>query len=519
MRQLSISLFLLLFVSIVPSQADDLDKGRKALVKLEKNANATAADQKSVVDMLKAVTEKSTDKGDVCYAYLLLGEAYSEYVPSSIRDYKEAAKYYQKAGELLPTAYPDDAKEKLNIKNRKGAIYYNIGYYTYYKNSPTQDFAKALEYFLKAAKYNPYFYRSVGEMYEFGLGCDINPTTAIAYYTKTNSNGGDSYAKYYSTEYFIKQITTGGTLDTLAYNSFRDGMLFAKMGEERPDMEKMKQLLTTAAERGYLPAQFELGTNYRNGTFPGNSKEENDKQAELWLKKAADANYVPAVYQLGFHYENLYKTPKNLFPKEGFQKAVPYYERAAEADFPYAQGALAYCYINTLGGLPKDWNAAEYLYECAACKGYTLAETNLTYINAQKQSMKSGLGAALLGKAFGSMGTVGKVLSYIVKTQSKLTPDQTTGVHRLSYKEGKVVSDVGQTSEYAEVINDGQVYGDYERKMIDMCYGLLTYDSQQRKDYQEAMRQIREKWEAKDLWIYKQSKWEKWGGVCKVSKK
>ena len=52
-----------------------------------------------------------------------------------------------------------------------------------------------------------------------------------------------------------------------------------------------------------------------------------------------------------------------------------------------------------------------------------------------------------------------------------------------------------------------------------MCYGLLTYDSQQRKDYQEAMRQIREKWEAKGLWIYKQSKWEKWGGACKISKK
>lgn len=518
MRQLSFTIFLVLFASIAPCQADkDFDKAKKALAQLEKNTNATAGDQKNVADMLTSVTEKSKDKADVCYAYMLLGETYSEFVPSQIRDYKQAAKYYLKASELAPEAYPDGPKEDAKGKLRKGAIYYNVALYNYYKNSPTQDFGKAMEYFQKAAKYNPTFYKSVGEIYEFGMGCDIDPTIAVYYYTKVNSNGGDSYAKYYSSQYFIERIGgVGGSLDTLAFNRFREGILYTKMGPERPDMEKMKQLLTTAAERGYLPAQFELGVQYKNGAFAGSSADENNKQAERWLKEAADAGYVPAQYMLGYLYENMYKTPKNFFPKEGFEKAVPYYELAVESDFAPALYALGYCYVNTLGGKPKNWDVAGYLFECAASKGLTMAQTAVNNLEREKKNMGTGLLAAL---TFSHPKRTARILADIVNAQTKLTPTQQNSIQEISLNSRESASYgsiASQMSDYGNVINDGQVYGEYERKLIDMCYGIIKYDTQERKETQEAMREIREKWQAKDLWIFKESKWESWGGTRKI---
>ena len=259
-----------------------------------------------------------------------------------------------------------------------------------------------------------------------------------------------------------------------------------------------------------------MGVQYKNGAFAGSSADENNKQAERWLKEAADAGYVPAQYMLGYLYENMYKTPKNFFPKEGFEKAVPYYELAVESDFAPALYALGYCYVNTLGGKPKNWDVAGYLFGCAASKGLTMAQTAVNNLEREKKNMGTGLLAAL---TFSHPKRTARILADIVNAQTKLTPTQQNSIQEISLNSGESASYgsiASQMSDYGNVINDGQVYGEYERKLIDMCYGIIKYDTQERKETQEAMREIREKWQAKDLWIFKESKWESWGGTRKI---
>ena len=68
-----------------------------------------------------------------------------------------------------------------------------------------------------------------------------------------------------------------------------------------------------------------------------------------------------------------------------------------------------------------------------------------------------------------------------------------------------------------------EVYDDYEGMLSDMYYGLKTYSDKDRKNYQDKMRDIRQKWEAKGYKICfsngGRSKWETWDGKCKYYKK
>ena len=62
---------------------------------------------------------------------------------------------------------------------------------------------------------------------------------------------------------------------------------------------------------------------------------------------------------------------------------------------------------------------------------------------------------------------------------------------------------------------DMRVYDDYVDLLMNMYYGFFTYNDRNRRDYQEEMRSIRMKWEAKGMWIGSPSKWETWDGTRK----
>lgn len=323
MRHLFFSLFFLLTVGIMPCQAGgkQLQKALKALGSLERSTKAQAKDHQNVVDQLNAVINSVPE--DAGEAYLLLAEAYSEWVPAQFRDYSKAAEYYEKACGLIP-----DSQTK-----EKARALYNTANYRYFKYSPTQNLDMALEYFVMATELNPGLSRSVGEMFEFGLGCDIDPTTALTYYKKAidNGQGGNTYAKYYSTLYYVNLLVgeNGASLDTVAFDNFRKGILEQRMAKEQTDYNKAKEHLTAAAERGYLPAQFDLGSSYMSKIFQGSNAAETRKIAERWLREAADAGYVPAMHNLA---TLIYYTDVN--------QALEYYELAAELGFPPAKEYL-----------------------------------------------------------------------------------------------------------------------------------------------------------------------------------
>ena len=190
MKHFFFSLFLMLFAGTMSCQAysKQLIKANKALLALEKNANASLKDHQIVVDQLSAVINTTKDIDDKCEASLELAEAYSVHVPVQFRDYAKAADYYKKALELICENYNSDADdERETVKKLKYRAFYNTAYYCYYKNSPTQDLGKALDYFVEAAEYNPSANSQVGEIYEFGVGCDIDSDMAMEAYTVPDS--------------------------------------------------------------------------------------------------------------------------------------------------------------------------------------------------------------------------------------------------------------------------------------------------------------------------------------------
>ena len=550
MKHFFFSLFLMLFAGTMSCQAysKQLIKANKALLALEKNTKASLKDHQNVVDQLSAVINTTSDIGDKCEASLELAEAYSVHVPVQFRDYAKAADYYKKSLKLICENYNSDADdESATIKKLKYRAFYNTAYYCYYKNSPTQDFGKALEYFAEAAEYNPSANSQVGEIYEFGVGCDINPDMAMEAYTEAIINGSDYYAKYYSTEYFVNQISNDA-LDTIAFNNFKEGILQHSMGMERLDYDKMKECLTVAAERGYVPAQFELGTRYKKGYFPEISSSDNMKLAEEWLKKAADAGYVPALHNLANLYEEM-KQKSGKATEAGFIKAFPYYECAANGGFPPAQCALAVYYYNGFGGKEKNLELTEFWLEQSASKGYRQAQDYLSNLKSEiafKESQKNRPPQSteeVLNSLANSLNSLARTLAGISSKQQNMTASQSNRMRSSSYGNGRKQTNTVSNNktidesalikkanerrkrdmDYVHVQSSRRVYEDYEDMLKKMYWGNSTYSDRDRKNYQDKMRDIRQKWEAKGFKICfsngGRSEWETWDGKCKYYKK
>jgi len=454
MKQVIIAIILIVVCTTTcNAYSKQMIKANKALLALERKQNATQKDQQKVVDMLQEVINNATYILDKCEASIELAECYSENVPEQIRDYAKAGELYKNALELVCEQYPStDTDQADDVKNLKWKAFYNTGYYCYYKRTSSQDLSKALEYFTEAAYYAPRFHRAVGEFYELGLGCDIDPEMALMHYTEAMHNGTDSHAKFYSTEYYVNQVSAD-KLDTLAFNDFREGILLQKMAGEQINYDQVKQHLTAAAERGYSPAQFELGTAYLNGKFSGGKSDENLKQAEEWLKKAADDNYLPALGNLAYFYET---GGKGYASDKGREKALPYYEQAAMGGYPPAQCALAVYYYMGFAGKEKSILAAQYWLECSADKGYKLAKDYLANLKSEIESAQKRKEEAEKRKEYerehaldflaNALSDLGNTISNTISKRHKMTSSQVATMKRSSYKAEKNVNSTNNTS-------------------------------------------------------------------------
>ena len=130
-------------------------------------------------------------------------------------------------------------------------------------------------------------------------------------------------------------------------NLYRDG------GIVIPDSKLAEYYLKLAAERGMPEAQYAMGKLY----LSGDEEVRDAAQGIRWLASAAELGSSDAAYLLGKLY-----LPKNR------EKAVCYFEQAAQKDNPYAQYMLGKVFLaehDTERGMAYMEQAAENGSECA----------------------------------------------------------------------------------------------------------------------------------------------------------
>ena len=126
------------------------------------------------------------------------------------------------------------------------------------------------------------------------------------------------------------------------------------------------QTLREKAESGDMVAQYQ----YANSLTNYHPKEDDYKQAVVWLRKSAEQGYAPAQNNLGY----CYSAGQGI--NQNFEQAVHWYRKAAEQENEIAQFNLGVCYANGQGVTHSDYSAFTW-YKKAAEQGYKDAEYSL----------------------------------------------------------------------------------------------------------------------------------------------
>ena len=133
--------------------------------------------------------------------------------------------------------------------------------------------------------------------------------------------------------------------------------------------EQALELYVKAAERGYAPAQCNLGALYVVGA-PGCPPD--PARGAAWLTKAAGQGMKRAQYLLG----SLFERGRGV--EQDMKKAAGCFTDAARQGYAPAQFSLGVCYERGLG-VEKDYAAALHQYLQAAAQGHISAVYNAGY--------------------------------------------------------------------------------------------------------------------------------------------
>jgi uncharacterized protein len=138
----------------------------------------------------------------------------------------------------------------------------------------------------------------------------------------------------------------------------------------RVEKEDGIKLLQSAADKGYAPAQNELGLRYQNGTGVTLSAVEAGK----WFTKAAEQKHVSAQVNLGL------LLVKGEGVDQDLSKAFALFKTAADTGDSWGLNNLGSMY--EMGwGVAKDLKKAKELYKQAADKGNAMAPQNLARLS------------------------------------------------------------------------------------------------------------------------------------------
>jgi len=111
------------------------------------------------------------------------------------------------------------------------------------------------------------------------------------------------------------------------------------------DGDHFKDLFNKASQ-GDAEAQYKLGTNYYNG---GNITEKDFEKAVYWFERAADQGYAQAQYNTGVFYYNGYGVDQDI------DEAIYWFKKAAKQKFEEA--------VNILESLGYDIDEDENYYD------------------------------------------------------------------------------------------------------------------------------------------------------------
>ena len=145
----------------------------------------------------------------------------------------------------------------------------------------------------------------LGQMYEFGLGVDVDEQEALKLYNRCADQGNlscvDSRRAYKDKGYKIELETVqpaaeGG--DATAQNRLGEMYEFG-YGVKR-DPAKAIEWYKRAADQGLVIAQHNIGRSYNFGT----GVQQDFTQAERWYRKAAEQGHTDAMFFLGALYSN-----------------------------------------------------------------------------------------------------------------------------------------------------------------------------------------------------------------------
>lgn len=317
----------------------------------------------------------------------------------------------QTINELLPKANAGDAQAQFKM----GEIYY-LGL------KVNEDYGKAYRWFIKAARQGhaaAQYY--VGLCYQNGEGIGQDDDMAVYWFRKSaNQNFGEAqnelgccymlgegvYEDYAEAEnLFLKAVANGdhnayfslGILYESIKNDANKAIYYYKKHQDAY-YKIFKKANSTTTERlsnlgmEYNPASPSPSSGYNNSM--ANRQKSADSQAEFtdpvdqynlgvdyyqkkdydkavyWFEKAAEQGIVEALYNLGVCYAN------GEGVSQDYTTAAYWYEKAAEQGYAKAQLNLGHLYFHYNGvGIKFDWEKALYWYEKAALQGNAKAQT------------------------------------------------------------------------------------------------------------------------------------------------
>jgi TPR repeat protein/energy-coupling factor transporter ATP-binding protein EcfA2 len=254
----------------------------------------------------------------------------------------------------------------------------NLGYHYQQGLGVPQDYAKAREWYEKAAdKGHVIALNNLGWLYQNGWGVPQDYGKARGWYEKAANNGNpvamsnlgwlyqngwgvpQDYGK--ARGWFEKAADNG---NAIAMNSV--GWLYQNGWGAPQDYGKARAWYEKAADNGNAVAMNNLGLLYQNGL----GVPQDYGKARVWYEKAADKGSDFAMNNVGWLHQNGLGVPQD------YGKARGWYEKGADKGDAIAMNNLAWLYQNGWG-VPQDYGQARAWYEKAADKGNDFAMNNL----------------------------------------------------------------------------------------------------------------------------------------------
>jgi uncharacterized protein len=191
---------------------------------------------------------------------------------------------------------------------------------------------------------------NLGRAYENGIGIGRDLGQARSYYERAAALGSKPARDA------LSNLGGAGTPRAAggAEEEFRRGSALYKS----KDVGGAAKIFLALAERGYAPAQLQIGYQYANGEGVARS----DAQAVQWYRKSADQGYALAQNNLGLFYEI------GRGVREDWVESARWYRASAAQDNSRGQFALGRAYQFGIG-LPQDRQEAIRWFNRAASHG------------------------------------------------------------------------------------------------------------------------------------------------------